>query len=543
MGDDGAVQLTDQVWWVGVRLPTDRFQCHAYFLENGSSSVLIDPGSPLTIQATLDRVRQIAPLDSIAYLVCHHPDPDVAAGLRDLSAALERDDVQVVTEWRAQALLKHYGHRFGYHRVEEHGWTLPLAEGRALEFQLTPYLHFPGAMVSFDTGTRTLFSSDLFGGFVPDSAILVSDDVDYIVEAARPFHQHYMPSTELLSAGLARVQHRWPTIDRIAPQHGHVIPGALVDDAFHALSDIECGVFALADADHDLRHLLQISEAKRQISQALQTVVGPRALVTTMDTILAATDATQDCALFIDLPERGWTRWGLDSPEPVPDTPPVDWPTVELPGEPSATLALRMVADATPDQDLMAMLAALAPTMRSVVDQYLHDYRMSRRVTDLRRAALTDPLTGLGNRRALEMHLPLGDYALISLDIDHFKAVNDTFGHSRGDRVLVEIAGVLQAILRSEDAAYRIGGEEFLIVLPETDIEQAAHAAERVRAAVKALDLTGHAPGGRVTISLGVTHVANGDRSTVSAALDDADAAMYASKQAGRDQVTVRSRR
>ena len=62
---------------------------------------------------------------------------------------------------------------------------------------------------------------------------------------------------------------------------------------------------------------------------------------------------------------------------------------------------------------------------------------------DLRKEALTDPLTGLGNRRALEAHLPLGDYALISLDLDHFKAVNDTFGHAAGDAVLSQVAAVL----------------------------------------------------------------------------------------------------
>lgn len=78
---DGPVAVADGVWWVGRRLPNDTFQCHAYFLENGGDSVLVDPGSPLTIEDTLDKVAQIASLDSIRYLVCHHPDPDIAAAL------------------------------------------------------------------------------------------------------------------------------------------------------------------------------------------------------------------------------------------------------------------------------------------------------------------------------------------------------------------------------------------------------------------------------------------------------------------------------
>jgi two-component system cell cycle response regulator len=536
---DDPVRIADDVWWVGVRLPGDQFQCHAYYIANGSSSVLLDPGSPLTIEATMAKVSQIASPDSIAYLVCHHPDPDIAASLRDLSTMLTREDVRVVTEWRAQALLKHYGHRFGYARVEEQDWRLPLADGRALEFQLTPYLHFPGAMVSYDTGTGTLFSSDLFGGFVPDSDVLVCDDLEYVIENAKPFHQHYMPSTELLSAGLSRIQHRWPDIQRIAPQHGHVIPQPLVAGAFAALATIDCGVFTLADADLDLQRLLHISQAKTQITEALLTVAEPLALVSAMNTILAATHEARDCALFIDLPDQGWTMWGLGHTRPVRRSPPAGWPTIDLPGEPNAVLAIHTIDDADPDEDLLDMLAGLAPTVRPAIDQFLENYRQARRVTDLRRAAMTDPLTGLGNRRALEASMPSGDYSLISLDLDHFKAVNDIFGHSAGDVVLVQTAAVMQSAVRDHDAVYRLGGEEFLVVLPRTDPASALRVAERIRAGVKALDLAGLAPDGQVTLSAGMTHVVDGNADAFGAALEAADAALYTSKESGRDRITV----
>jgi diguanylate cyclase (GGDEF)-like protein len=531
--------VAEGIWWVGVRLPGDQFQCHAYFIENGDASVLVDPGSPLTIEETLERVSEISSVDSIKYLVCHHADPDIAASLPYLSARLTRDDVEVVTEWRAAALLKHYGHRFPYYLVEKNDWVLPLAAGRELEFQLTPYLHFPGAMVSYDTATDTLFSSDLFGGFVPDNDVLVSDDVDYIVANATPFHQHYMPSRELLVAGLTRIQQRWPHIARIAPQHGHVIPAAAVTPAFEALKSIECGVFTLADADMDLKRLLRISEARTDITEALLTVADPLALVTAINGILAATHESRDCALFIDLPEQGWTMWGLGQPKPVHRTPPSDWPQVALPGEPPALLSVHTVDDEHPDEDLLAMLEGLASTIRPAVDQYLHDFQQARRVSDLRRAALTDPLTGLGNRRALETRIPVGDYALISLDLDHFKDVNDTFGHSSGDVVLSRVANVLTASVRGEDTAFRMGGEEFLIVLPDADADRALHVSERVRLGVKGLELIGLAPGGRVTISLGVAAVTGGDVADFNAALERADAALYDSKHAGRDRVTV----
>jgi diguanylate cyclase (GGDEF)-like protein len=426
--------------------------------------------------------------------------------------------------------------------VERHDWALPLTDDRRLEFQLTPYLHFPGAMVSYDTATDTLFSSDLFGGFVPDNDILVSDDVDYIVANATPFHQHYMPSHELLVAGLTRVQQRWPHIQRIAPQHGHVIPSSAVAPAFEALKSLECGVFTLADADMDLKRLLHIAEARTDITEALLTIAEPLALVTAINATLAATHEARDCALFIDLPDQGWTMWGQGHPRHVHRDPPTDWPQITLPGEPAAVLCLHTVDDEHPDADLMAMLQGLAATIRPAIDQYLHDHLQARRVSDLRRAAFTDPLTGLGNRRALETSIPVSDYALISLDLDHFKEVNDAFGHSSGDLVLTHVADILTASIRGDDMAYRMGGEEFLIVLPHAGTELAAQVAERVRLGVKSLDLAGLAPDGRMTISLGIEAVVDGDKADFASALERADSALYESKHAGRDRVTVHGR-
>lgn len=538
---DEAVLIADDTWWVGVRLDDDRFQCHAYYLASEVGGVLIDPGSPLTIRATLDKIDDIADVDDIRYLVIHHPDPDIAASLGYLSERLQRTDIDVVTEWRAAALLKHYGHRFPYYLVEEHDWAVDLGSGRRLEFQLTPYLHFPGAMVSYDTATATLFSSDIFGGFVPDSAVLVSNDVDYIIENARPFHQHYMPSTELLRAGLTRIQQRWPRIDRIAPQHGHVIPGPSVEAAFEALKGIECGVFTLADADMDLKRLLRISEARSQITDALLTIADPSDLVEAMNAILRRTYEARECALFIDLPDRGWTMWGLGHPEPITRSTPPHWPSVTLPGEPAAVLAVHMADDEHPDPDLLDMLEGLALTMRPAVDQFLHEYEQERRVSDLATAATTDPLTGLGNRRALEHAIPTGAYSLIAFDLDHFKAINDTHGHAAGDAVLSGVADVVRATLRDGDHVYRVGGEEFLAVLRGAPAGKAAEVAERLRVAIANHDFSAAAPSLQVSASLGVTGVQDADRPDFAAVSELADEALYEAKAAGRNRVVLRA--
>ena len=547
------IEIAPGIWWVGVRLPDDRFQCHAYYLDAGDQGVLIDPGSPLTIEATLQKVAGITELERIRYLVCHHPDPDIAAGLGQLSERLTRPDVVVVTEWRAQALLRHYGHRFPYYRVEEHDWRIDLGGGRRLEFQLTPYLHFPGAMVSFDSATATLFSSDLFGGFVPDAAVLEAPDVATVLDNARPFHQHYMPSREQLTAGLTRIQLRWPDIRRIAPQHGHIVPGPLVAEAFDGLKEIECGVFSLADADIDLRRLLRISEARRSLTEALVKRSTPLSLLHALRSTLLDMGEAEDCELGIDLPGQGWTTWTAETAEPQPRMPHPDWHHLCLPGKPALLLALRGKAGVDVlHSDVERMLRHFAESMRPWVETMLESRRQSRRADEFRSAAFLDPLTGLGNRRALDALRPSGTYALIAMDLDHFKAVNDQFGHPAGDEVLKAVARVLRQCLRQNDAVIRLGGEEFLVLLPGTDQDTALRIAERIRKSVKQLDLQGLAPGGRLTLSLGVSlhhgqsqppragqaGVEERDQDDFASALALADRALYRSKQNGRDRVS-----
>lgn len=536
MSHDAPVEVAHRVWWVGKRLPGDEFQCHAYLVENGPDSVLVDPGSVLTIEETLRKVVQVVDLADIRYVLCHHPDPDIASSLPRLGEALPREDAVVVTEWRAEALLKHYGHRFGHWLVEDHDWRLPL-DGGELQFQLTPYLHFPGAFMSYDTRTGTLFTSDLFGGFVGDEEPLLADDVGSAIDSARDFHQHYMPSASLLQAGLQRVQRRWPAISLIAPQHGRLIPGPMVEEAFESLMAIECGVFALSDVDHDLKHLLAVAEAKQQLMDTLLTIADPGSLVASLDAVLHELHPGYRCELYIKVPRKGWTLWrdGIEtSAYPASSRAQT---IIELGGHPVAVLGFG--GGSGEDDDVAVWIEEMAESIGPAVDQYLGRVRDADRIARLRRASVTDPLTGLLNRRALDHETPVGHYSLVSLDIDYFKAVNDDFGHASGDRVLREVSRQLAAEIRTSDRAYRVGGEEFLIVLPDSTGAEAVAIAERIRTTVAALPFDGHALDGRVTISAGVVEAIAATADDFPAVLERADAALYASKDLGRDRVTL----
>ena len=229
--------------------------------------MLIDPGSVLTIDGVLEKVEEIVPLDHIRWVVCQHADPDIAGCLPRLRQRLHRPDVSLISEWRTETLLVYYDAGFEFWRVEEHDWCLQLAPGRNVRFAPTPYLHFPGAICTWDETTGVLFSSDLFGGFT-DGSQLIARDGSYF-EAIKPFHEHYMPSREILTAGFATLRRSFAPIRMIAPQHGCVIPEQLVDEMFERLSRLECGIFLLAREDLDIARLLQVSNAVRRLTQAL----------------------------------------------------------------------------------------------------------------------------------------------------------------------------------------------------------------------------------------------------------------------------------
>jgi diguanylate cyclase len=171
---------------------------------------------------------------------------------------------------------------------------------------------------------------------------------------------------------------------------------------------------------------------------------------------------------------------------------------------------------------------------------------------DLERArgeALLDPLTGILNRKGFDQRLqrlmsevpPAGtSHCLVMLDIDHFKKVNDTHGHVVGDRVIQGLGEVLRsAVTDPSYAAARYGGEEFAIIVPHSTIDRCAQVAETVRARTKAMRFRNRATQDvvlTVTVSGGVAAMREGD--DAAALISRADAALYASKHAGRDRVT-----
>jgi diguanylate cyclase (GGDEF)-like protein len=166
---------------------------------------------------------------------------------------------------------------------------------------------------------------------------------------------------------------------------------------------------------------------------------------------------------------------------------------------------------------------------------------------DLEALAAVDWLTGLYNRRHFETlaHAELArsqrylrPLSVLIIDVDHFKAVNDRFGHAVGDRILQAVTAVFQAAKRDADVIARIGGEEFAILLPETTAAAAAQFAERLRQQLRNSAPSVEGEKLPITVSIGIAAVIRGT-SGIEALLRDADQALYQAKTSGRDRITV----
>lgn len=173
---------------------------------------------------------------------------------------------------------------------------------------------------------------------------------------------------------------------------------------------------------------------------------------------------------------------------------------------------------------------------------------VTRRLTrQLEYASHHDDLTGLMNRRRIAQRLDEEfvrqarypqSHGLLAIDVDHFKSVNDAWGHPMGDQVLKAVADCLRQASRGSDSVARVGGEEFWVLMPHITPETAEQAAQRMVAAVRALRLPGAMADLRITVSIGVAVAAHGGDGP-EALLHRADAALYRAKQAGRDRVAV----
>lgn len=585
-----ALEIAPRIWWVGHLLDDDVFQCHVYLIEQGDQSVLVDPGSVLTFGRTREKIEEIVPFSSIRYFVCQHQDPDIAASLPAIDALVERPDAVVVTHWRTQTLLKHYGIRLPFWMVDQHDWRLPL-EDRELAFVFTPYAHFPGAICTFDPSTGVLFSSDLFGGFT-ERPTLVARDESYF-ESIRPFHEHYMPSPDILDFALTKIAEH--PVRLIAPQHGSIIPERLVAFMIERLRHLDCGIYMHAQGSTDIQRLSRLNATLREITQTmllhrdfrdiadrLCKVVSQNLPVERIDyyarlddgAILTLTSDNRFSGARGSVPppveqsigkdQAQWQRLHHKHPalrshvlhqesfcaQPRPAgglivTLPLISPQTHV-IEAVALIHLREIRELTHEDEQVIQQMAM-PLQVALEREVIYRSIDSKREEAYQRS-IRDSLTGLFNRfymqdvmkRQCRIHDrdPSAGFAAVMLDIDHFKVINDTYGHAAGDQALRQIAKLMREISRETDVPVRLGGEELVLFLVRAGTLGAAANAERLRAAIEACDFLAYQGRCiRMTVSLGVA--VRAQHESLEDLMQRADAALYQAKKGGRNRCEI----
>jgi diguanylate cyclase (GGDEF)-like protein len=586
-----AVEIAPRIWWVGEVLADDRFQCHVYLLDQGDQSVLFDPGSRLTFSGTLRKIQEVMPLNQIRYFVCHHPDPDITAALPLIDALIDRPDACVVTHSRGKSLLRHYDLRMPFWLVDEHDWRLPLEE-RELRFIFTPYAHFPGAFCTFDPQSRMLFSSDLFGGFTNQPTLVAQDESHF--ETIRLFHEHYMPSREILGYALSQID-RFP-VHSVAPQHGSIIPQRLVPAITQQLRDLECGIYLVARGNMDLQRCSRLKQTLRDITQTMLLYrefgeIAERLLELIQHNlparridyygtleggaILMFSPENHFAGIVDEVPSEVRMILGLALPEWIAAH--TSYPEFHNHTVYNATFCSRPVPEGAPAGSILTLplfsprdhrMAAAAvihldgalvitPEVEQFIEQLALPLQVAiereviYRTMDMERRkcyerSIRDPLTGLFTRLymqdvitrqcALHDRDPSQGLAALMLDIDHFKRVNDRFGHAAGDLVLKAIATRLLEMVREADVVVRYGGEEILCFLVDAAAASMNAVAERLRQALAnhtiALD-----DGQTLSVTASIGLARRVPHEPLDHFIRRADEALYLAKEGGRNRV------
>lgn len=264
---ENPVEIAKNTYWVGSYLENDPFQCHPYFIDLGENSILVDPGSMLEIEDIIRKIKLITDLKNINYIILHHQDPDLAAAVPYLEQLINRKDLQIVTHSRITFLIKHYGVKSQYYKIDYQNFELKIND-YLLKFYTTPYCHSPGAFVTYDVQTKVLFSSDLFGGLEESWEFYAKDDYFKKIEG---FHMAYMPSRDILNYALRKIENL--DIELIAPQHGSIIQKPLIQELINKMKEMECGLYIEKKYSEDLTStILKLKQLKREFETSLEEI-------------------------------------------------------------------------------------------------------------------------------------------------------------------------------------------------------------------------------------------------------------------------------
>ncbi|MDH5541517.1 MAG: FprA family A-type flavoprotein [Nitrospinota bacterium] len=251
--DSDAIEIAPGVYHLGVQDIPNSFNNIPYLIVDGGEAVVIDPGSakPEFFNVVMKKIRGVIDMKKIKHIIVQHQDPDLCAAIPLIEKEVH-PDVKVYAPLEAKVLVQHYGFTSPMVPLDDDD-ELTFGNDRTLQFIMTPYCHFVGSMVTYDFKTKSLFSSDAFGGFTGKSSLYV--EVEYPAQLSA-FLGQYLGSKKALEYALKRIEKLDDHygIELICPQHGCLIPKGIIAAYIKAAHELHVGgeVDALA-AKHGIK--------------------------------------------------------------------------------------------------------------------------------------------------------------------------------------------------------------------------------------------------------------------------------------------------
>ena len=602
------------IYWLGI---TDKtaFRCNSYLIVDGEEAILVDPGNRSFFNQILSRLSQIIPPGQVTGMILCHQDPDVAASMVDWLNI--NPGMQVFSTPRTHVLLPHYGRcNYTQYDVEKNNHFI-LPSGAELVFYPAPFLHSPGAFVTYDSEAGYLFSGDIWAALDIDWKLIVTSFKDHRLKLDL-FQKDYMASN-LATRGFVQSLSDCD-IQAILPQHGSIIGPHHIVEALDYLKKLQCGTDLIyAGLDHafkdysgaydigawkqddqdfdfetdgidreiDLEGLpssqdsgikndqlqeallqaqrvakirdnalnaLKIAETKLRVSEERTRMLLKAAGegIFGLDKEGLVTFINPAAQLLLGFTEHEFIRGNIHKliHHTLPDGSPYHENDCKILSSIQDGRLTRVMDEIfwRKDETPFPVEYITAPIRSEkdgkidgvvVVFSDISDRQLMQ--AELEYNANYDGLTGLINRhkfnsllkkecrRSMRYKNPL---SLIMYDIDNFKKANDVHGHLEGDRVLREVKDEINRILRSEDYHCRWGGDEFIILTPDTSLKKVMVLAERCRKAVCEHGFSGI---GLITISLGIIQYMPGE--SIDTMLKRVDDLLYLAKQNGRNRV------
>ncbi len=494
------IEISDNIFWVGAVSDKGMLQCHSYLIIDGEEAVLIDPGSPLNFDVVYKKVSSLIPIQNVRYIILNHQDPDICSSV----PLFEKKGFkgEIATHWRTSVLIKYYGISSKYYLVDHNQFKLTFSSGRVLDFIATPYLHYSGSIMVYDSKSKILFSSDLFGALSSDKQFWANKNY---IEAMKAFHEHYMPSNEILSPVMELLLNL--EISIIAPQHGCLI-NQDIEEAIVTLRDLECGTFL----NPIKKELIIIGGYYGLCNRILKRYYS---FFETNEVLEIFTDSPiiidDETLLISDFNSTGRDLWNTFF-ELVYSKKGISWITLVEP------LVRRKAIEyeiALP-QIFKTVYIDIESKVNNLLDQNIQLKELNERLNNnlkktedkLQRC----PVTMLYNEGFFMEYIKndiqsVGDKdkknALIVIEIDKMPKTIFDYGQNAGEEVLKSMAYLLDKRKASLWGLFKLEGPRFALYLPDTRTEKAVDFADKMRSDISQSPVFLHP----ITVSIGVSNL------------------------------------